>query len=380
METEKLIQAINLAMDGDDEAVKSIVLPIIRVENELDVFEAPFLRYPSGSGSRVSSLSLAHWLVDRAREVGSENAVGEMRKFLTAQDVPMLQITPLAGIKLSSPVTLDEEMALVPFDQIPQSSSRTFFLSKYVKQMPYREPSAALVRFSFVPKAHYFQQGATPPPIARDLDTPERMQRTSLLLALILRSPVENVASWSQTASWIPLTNAGAHLLGTAQARLIVEKTLTARAGGYLRILYSAYWGMKKDDRTSLAISLDRLNRAMSSWNFVDSAIDLGICLESFFMADRESSNQEISFTLKVRAARLLATSFTRRTEIAALVQDLYKLRSEAVHKGRFATSTAKKMLPETRLREGQKLIARALRNTIRNGRLPDWQGVIFRS
>jgi Apea-like HEPN len=94
---------------------------------------------------------------------------------------------------------------------------------------------------------------------------------------------------------------------------------------------------MKAGDASALAVSLDRVNRAMIPISVVDSAIDLGIAPESFFMSDRQSSNQEISFTLKVRAARLVANSFNSRTEISALIQDLYKMRSQAVHSGRFS-------------------------------------------
>jgi hypothetical protein len=380
MDFEALTNSIELAMK-DEPAIEEVLLPIIKQQNDLKLFESPMIRHASGA-IRVSYLSFAHWLVRRAKEVGASNVLKEVEHFLSTTHVPMIEVTALAGVTVTSSIALDEHVSLVPFAQIPNSSSREFFLKLETSWLPFGIPPAALVRFSIVPKDNFILQGASPE-IKYDSDTTERIRRSCLLLALILRSPIQRLNAWSHAASWIPLGDSTANLSGyrdSSSGLFLQDKLLTPRLGQYLKALYSNYWSMAEEERDSLSIALDRLNRAMRAGNLVDSAIDLGIALESFFMSDSGSGQQEIGFKLAVRVARLLAASFPHRSELKRLIGQLYKLRSEAVHSGKFSSSTLKKIKPEQCLQKGQKLIARALRATIQKRRLPDWDAVVFDS
>jgi hypothetical protein len=113
-----------------------------------------------------------------------------------------------------------------------------------------------------------------------------------------------------------------------------------------------------------LHVALDRLNRALiPPWgNLVDRAIDLGIALEALLLHD--SDNAELSYRLRLRGARLLDGDLAARRSTKQLLNDIYKLRSKAVHTG---------MIPERqedldRLKEGISVCARLINIVIENG------------
>ena len=372
METESLIEALRLALE-DESTIETDLVTAIGRQTELESLEAPLIRYPSGSGIRGSTATLARGMVERARAVGPQIALDEVVEFLNADHVPILQVSAIGGIKLRFSVTIDDELSLIPFDQMPEGPSKKYFLER---QEPWAA-TAALIHLSCVRKDDFLQQGPAPSIPNVDRTTPEKMRIACLILSCVLRSPVWQLGYWSQAAPWIPFANAGAFLSWSRLVPLL-ERTLTPRLGEYFRRLYADYFAMKPGDRDSLAVSLDRLDRSMRPGSQVDSAIDLGIALENFFMSDREAANQEISFTIRARAARLLAVSYVHRKAVAALVNDLYKLRSKAVHRGRFSESKLTGVSSQDRIAQGQKLIARALRNSIRNRSLPDWEAIIF--
>jgi hypothetical protein len=123
-------------------------------------------------------------------------------------------------------------------------------------------------------------------------------------------------------------------------------------------------------------VPLKRLNASLRRKELVDSAIDLGIAIDALFLAEREPDRGELTFTLRLRAARFLEATEAGRREISRFFSTLYKLRSSAVHAGEISDSVDK--VPARQLvQRGQELTATALQRMIVDGP-PDWQKLIF--
>ena len=107
----------------------------------------------------------------------------------------------------------------------------------------------------------------------------------------------------------------------------------------------------------------------------VDAAIDLGIALEALYLSDLSDDRGELTFRLRIRAARFIGTHAAERKRIFELVGKLYGLRSTAVHIGRLKgqPSSIRQLL-----NEGFLLGVQSIRKSIAAGE-PDWDAVQFR-
>ena len=121
---------------------------------------------------------------------------------------------------------------------------------------------------------------------------------------------------------------------------------------------------------------MDRLNRAMRRTTPVDSFIDLGIALESLYLADMDDDRGELTFRLRVRAARFLRMATEDRGTVFDIVRDIYGARSAAVHTGKVDTTVRGRPIQEL-LQDGYSLTADTLRRFILCGE-PDWKNIIL--
>jgi hypothetical protein len=78
-------------------------------------------------------------------------------------------------------------------------------------------------------------------------------------------------------------------------------------------------------------VILHRFQVGMADMSSVDSAIDLGIILESLFLPDQGA---ELSYRLKMRAGKLLGQTVDERETLSRHFGKLYDIRSTAVHTG----------------------------------------------
>ena len=60
--------------------------------------------------------------------------------------------------------------------------------------------------------------------------------------------------------------------------------------------------------------------------------LEYAIALEAIYLNDIGTDREELSYRLRLRAARFLATSFAERNELFVTLRDLYKLRSRVAH------------------------------------------------
>ncbi|MGO9006774.1 MAG: hypothetical protein ACLQIQ_06240 [Beijerinckiaceae bacterium] len=142
--------------------------------------------------------------------------------------------------------------------------------------------------------------------------------------------------------------------------RLKVDADAIAWAERYLRLSESL--------RGSVDVALDRLNLARRRRSSGNQAIDICICLEALMGDD---SSQELTYKLRLRAALLLGTTYNERLEISEAVRKLYDLRSKVVH-GR--ARLPKHTLPDTQCASrGLEICTQAVRAIVRRNTRPDF-------
>jgi hypothetical protein len=81
--------------------------------------------------------------------------------------------------------------------------------------------------------------------------------------------------------------------------------------------------------------AIDRISMSMSRDNVVDRAIDLCIALEMMLMAG-SSQKAELTFRVALYGSLLLGGNSEDKKKNYELLRNVYKLRSSAVHSGRF--------------------------------------------
>lgn len=109
-----------------------------------------------------------------------------------------------------------------------------------------------------------------------------------------------------------------------------------------------------------------------------DAAIDLGIALEVLYLGGTGSEGLgELTFRLRIRAARFLGTDEADKKRLFNLVGDLYRLRSKAVHEGKLAPDKPGGRSTKEMLSEGYAIAAETVRRFITDQE-PNWDKVMF--
>ena len=137
--------------------------------------------------------------------------------------------------------------------------------------------------------------------------------------------------------------------------------------------IYEAMEALPPSIATKLRVPVDRWIKSKADQSRVDTAIDLGIALESLYLEDI-GNNPELGFRLRLRAAWYLAEDQTGRRNIMKNLGDVYGLRSKAVHTGDIGSHHD----TTEPLKEGQRLCRQSIVKVIQSGRFPDWNALVL--
>ena len=112
----------------------------------------------ANTASRVDYLSLARWLLVRAVQVGAQQTVENLFRFLAASELPYRMTLALRGITLNSSCTLGQNITLFPWDESPDSwgKSKAFAMLTSPGSFP-NPPTACLVRDIVLPRRNVTQ-------------------------------------------------------------------------------------------------------------------------------------------------------------------------------------------------------------------------------
>jgi hypothetical protein len=170
----------------------------------------------------------------------------------------------------------------------------------------------------------------------------ERISRLALAIRLATGSTGPTRMIWMGEPSWIHVEKPEAHPQteetifesGSRRTGVITAHALPGLAALVSLIeqtqLQSLRKGQKHGTVSSVAIALGRYSRSYTGMTWQDTVLDLATALEACLGPD---DKQEISLTLRTRAAHLLGRSEAARAdEVYEDVEDLYNLRSDLVH------------------------------------------------
>jgi len=343
------------------------LLDCLRKDPELAIFHGR-TQIVRDVGRGVTHVFLAEWLLGRAAVVGANQAVTDLERYLRTERLPYHAIVAVGGIKVDRAYDLGNGMQLVPWkDVVPSRSKRAIDEAEPFHRSFY-DPDCALVRDVELPRLHVEYTETRKHIRFRDLTT-----EMDMLLCLGLFGPTAPVllAAWLEAPEWAPMIRGSLSMPfveGPGRATPLPEKDAVEASR-----LFSTWVGLTEGRKAELRVPMQRLNSAMRRPSLVDSAIDLGIALESIFLPDGRGA---LTFRLRVRAARWLGSTPGERRRLSAVVGDLYAVRSKAVHEGRVPDRVHRRETREL-LEEGYELTARALVALISKGD-PDWDAVTY--
>jgi len=343
------------------------LLECLRDDPELAMFHGR-TQIVGDVGKGVTQVFLAEWLLRRAGTVGADQAVTDLERYLRTERLPYHATTAVGGIKVDRAHDLGHAMRLVPWKDVTSSRTKRSIDDAETFHRSFYDLNCALLREMELPRTHVHYTEARHHLQSRDVTA-----ETDLLLCLGLVGPTAPVllASWLEPPDWAPMITGSLSMPfveGPGKAKPILESAVVEASR-----LFSQWIGLSEERRVELRVPMQRLNSAMRRPSLVDSAIDLGIALESIFLPDGRGA---LTFRLRVRAARWLGSTPEERQRLSATVGDLYAVRSMAVHEGRVPDAIHRRATREL-LEEGYELTARALVALISKGD-PDWDAVTY--
>ncbi len=363
------LQLMMLVAKGSTASVSEL-LTSLKEDTDLDRFHDKYQICPGRCGL-VDCKFLATWLILRARRVGADQAVADVERYLTADTVPFSLVVVLAGIEVPDPYPLAGGVQIIPWRDVSPSHWKEKLDESESDAMmyPFYRPTSALLRWQDVKVFH-----ETVPRTQLIQSLPEQDLRDALLcMGLVGPAAPVVVATWTEAAEWAPVDIPGS---SHGYPGRVIDTTYTAADLQRLKALHEGFLALTDNVRRHYRIPLERLNSARRRTTTVDSAIDLGIALESVFLQDLEDDRGELTFRLRTRAARFLSADVEKRRDLFQFFGDLYRLRSKAVHTGDLPV-THEGTDTQLILDRGCELVARAIERVIVSGP-PDWFDVLL--
>jgi len=346
---------------------------VLRQQSDLALFDNT-MQQLGGIAGRVDLHMLARWLIRRAMDVGPEQAIAGLTRYVSSETFPVEETCLLAGVTVDQSANIADGIRLLAFDVLRDSPHKRMFMPQSWELFSGRQwPSAALVCSNEYQKNHGSGTGWS---MIGNQERYGEMSDIQLLMTLLGPSSPVIVAQWSIPDSSVPLSGSNVSFLSsTDEGRLASDRAMTAADVDLLRELYGLFKRLPEGDRKRLRIPLARLNRALRR-GATDSAIELGIAFESLLLNDLEDDRGELTFRLRLRGARFLADALSDRRDVNRLLGGVYKARSVAVHTGQLPERLDGVAVTQL-LENGRTLAARAIVKIIRNGP-PDWSSVQF--
>jgi hypothetical protein len=351
----------------DREFLPEVIRLMETVKNtpELHPYMEKILVLP-GRSSASGAARIAHWLVQRAFQVGPENTMQDLGKYIAATTIPVRNVATIVGLDLHRTCNIDDSIRLIPFDDLEQSENKHAIQLRAFDRMIL--PSAVLIRDFDLPKLlkewssiqgnelSDFQEGAN-----------------EILLCAGLFGPTAPYfdAAWWEIPEWVPSFGHG-HLFSNASFRPLFS-AWPEDAYDNFPAFYRVFHGLEESEKRHFGIPLERLNSAMHPLSLVNAAIDCRIALESIFLSEEQGDHGELGFRICVRAAKYTADNAESRRRIFDQTRDLYREGSIAVHTG--AVKELHGRSPKALLSDGYTLIAATLRKMVLQGR-PDWNEI----
>lgn len=365
-----LAMAVHYADTEQEKSHPTIIelIGLLKDTPELGIFDGQ-MQVLWNQARRVDFEDLAAWMIRRALEIEPSQVVEDLGRFINAEQIPCYQIYALSGLRVTEPCSLGGGISLLPWEQVPDSFQKRKYYQQFIGAVPFRSPKAALVKECHIPKLY------VPPADELELDQPDESDMRDALLCIGVAGPFspELLVSWISTPGWAPVMAGGASMPFLEGHPRHDDWCQTTHHELTVKLLES-FRELKEHKKDALRLPMKRLGSAIRRLSNVDSALDLGIALESIFLNDIGDDRGELSFRLRLRAARWIEDDISKREDLYQLIGDLYNLRSRAAHSGRVPDEV--RGVPTTEvLKTGFEITAAAIRKIIFEGQ-PDWHSV----
>lgn len=333
------------------------------------------MRTVGTSATAISFKELARSLVGRAVETDTQTALAELARYVGRDSFPTNFTMAIAGIVVDADTDLGNGVKLIRYTEAeflpwpiddPQSLS------------PTKKITAALTKEFAHPKRYHTAATA----IDREIQSTasiifDELEEARLCLGIVKPSMSVVVGRCLLLPDRIPICGPfssqswSVHELPPQPERFNADEL---RIGARI---HAAFRALERGVRKRLAIPMSRLQNAMfSHFPTVDDLIDLGIAVEATFLGDEEQD--ELTFRIAMRGSRLLGTDAAARKNLKDLLSAVYKMRSQAVHRG-IRPDRPPRPFRDRQVREvfleGCNVTARALQTIIERGGV-NWEEV----
>jgi len=347
-------------------------ISLITNEPRLEQFNGRMVVTEQGS-VRVDYSTLVEWLINHTCKVGAEQALVDLVRYIETDKIPIDRAVAVGGINVVGQNDLGEGLRLIPFDEFPDCNDKRFLAERSTHGMQW---ATAMLLKSAETKRHHIlvEELASQQHNLLHLANYQDLDDALLCLGLFGPTAPHPLAKWILLPDWA-FTPGGAYSIPYV-GEFKSPRKMPDDAPNLTKQLLTLWNILSDSQRAELRLAMQRLNSAMRRTSLVDSAIDLGIALESIFLNDQNSDRGELAFRLRVRAARWLGHNSTERNKIAMTMNDLYNCRSKAVHTGRVPNEVRKRQTKEI-LEEGYRYAATAIIRLIKEGK-PNWDAITY--
>ena len=320
--------------------------------------------------------SLGNWLVFRALQVGTDNAIADLERYVNNSHFEYYQTMALSGIQIEDELQFTNGIKLVPLSSIPDTIHKVMLENFMSPFGTLARPSTALIRTLSHPRIHLSSKDDLPRNTNTLIDWRREFEDVRLCLTLIGPSSSIDLGSWVTFVDWVPCASPGwSPSLIPHTMQFIINRRLDPNDYDRARGIHDLFLKLNLKYQEQLRVSLSRLNSAILQSPSVSSAIDLRTAMESTFLNDIGGDSGELSFRLRLRAARWLSKNGETQKVLFDNFRELYRLCSGAVHKGYIPKKFQTKK--QEMLEEGCKQVAKAIELIIYNQGV-DWDSIIF--
>ncbi len=385
--TTDLLEALDA--DGQEIRIRAVVY-LHQLSKGVEELLVKDPRFPASEVKMIRQLNGAsglypHFvgqkLVQRTLESGSAAlAIGWLQKVLGTSKASGAHIAALWNVPVSARVQLTSSIALVPFEQLPESKQKKDLEAQQFQSgavhtsLDWQIPTAALV----VP--YVVDPFVSPPDLPPSTDLSEILaQVEEAIHMLTLIGPRVPILS----ANWFNFDDPDLEfaLLGVGRGASLLE--ILPRHFGQpfpevdaeeAQRVTRQFASLNPQTKKKITTATARLGQALSRHRAGDRAVELSIALETLL---GDAQTNEMTHKVSVRAVRLLGGTSDARARNLQILKRTYAIRSKLVHQGEHEAKpqsiASVEMSVEDMISEACALCATLIKTVIARGAIPSW-------
>lgn len=310
------------------------LLSLLNTNSEYKKFDQR-LQSLGNSAASTELRDLADWLVERAINVGSAQAIDELNTYNSSAKVEVYEVMLLASVHIDAEYRFCNGVELIYPHTLPNEYLASNIIhNTYNSVLPLPKVESVLM-VSFGQEVSHTSNTSSNANILNPNIPVRELEETKLCLALArpISYGIQAIGHGTVAPDYLPFINSlsGWGVFSFKQPPLSppVLQAEMKRADHLLEKLSKLPDALK----SRLLMSIDKLNGYCSGASLVDKAIDLRVCLESIFLGD--GNKEQLRYTLSLRAALFLGGTLDEKKEIMKIIKGAYDVTSTAVHTGK---------------------------------------------